>query len=58
MTIHHYRFDKKFLNTLYQDKIVVGERIRDLLYVKDLSAVFLILENSASLNILTKNKNY
>jgi len=58
MTIHHYRFDQKFQNTLYQDKIVVGERIRDLLYVKDLSAVFLILENSASLNILTKNKNY
>ncbi len=54
MTIHHLSFDKKFENLLTEDRIIIGERIRDIYFSKNLNSILMITENSPSLSILTK----
>ena len=55
MTIHHLSFNKDFDKILFEDRIVVGERIRDIKFSKDLNNILMITENSPSLSILSKN---
>ena len=55
MTIHHLSFDKDFKKILSEDRIVIGERIRDIKFSYDLNRVLMITENSPSLSILSKN---
>ena len=31
-SIHHYKFDKKYKKTVFEDQIKIGERIRDIIY--------------------------
>ena len=40
---------------IYEENIDVGERIRDMIYVGDVNKIFLFLENSASIGVLSKS---
>ena len=57
MTIHHLSFNNDFNEILFEDRIIIGERIRDIQFSEDLNSVLLITENSPSLSILTKVLN-
>ena len=58
MTIHHLSFNNDFNEILFEDRIIIGERIRDIQFSEDLNSVLLITENSPSLSILTKVLNW
>lgn len=54
MTIHIYEFTSDYKNVLYEDRIIIGERIRDIILAKeDREKIFLILESTPSLGILS-----
>ena len=40
---------------IYEENIDVGERIRDMIYVEDVNKIFLFLENTASIGVLSKS---
>lgn len=50
------KFNKKFEKVIFYEKIFIGERIRDLKYDKKNKLIFLALENSGSLGILSTKK--
>lgn len=50
------KFDKKFEKLLFYEKIYIGERIRDLRYDNKNKQIFLALENSGSIGILSIKK--
>ncbi len=54
MTIHHLSFNNDLNEILFEDRIIVGERIRDIQFSEDLNSILMITENSPSLSILTK----
>ena len=45
-------FDENFQKIIYFEKIFIGERIRDLMYIKEDNKILLALEDSATLLIL------
>ena len=50
-SIHHFQFNDNY--TIFKSAIIpVNERIRDMIYVKELNKVFLFLENSSSIGVL------
>ena len=49
-------FDKDLKKIIFIEKIYIGERIRDLMYLKNQNAVLLSLENPTQIAIL-KYKN-
>lgn len=51
-TIHHIKLSDDYKNISFEEKIVIGERIRDIIINDNL--ILMILENSASLGILKK----
>lgn len=55
-TIHEYIFSKEYTKELNYDKIVIGERIRDMIFDKNTNELIMILENTAVLGILKKEK--
>lgn len=50
------KFNKKFEKVMFYEKIFIGERIRDLKYNKKNKLIFLALESSGSLGILSTKK--
>ncbi len=52
MSIHHLRFNGDFTKIEFEDKLVVEERIRDLIYVREKNTVFVIVENTPALLLL------
>ena len=50
--LHHFRFNQKKTELIQEDIIPIGERIRDLIYLKEKKIIVMILENSPSLAIL------
>ena len=50
--LHHFKFDDDYKKVIFNDIIYLGERVRDMIYLKDYDKVVLILENSPSLAIL------
>jgi len=50
--LHHIKFDKDYKQVIFSDIIYVGERVRDMIYIKDKNKVILILENSPAISIL------
>ena len=50
--LHHFKFDDDYKKVIFNDIIYLGERVRDMIYLKDNDKVVLILENSPSLAIL------
>ena len=55
-TIHEYIFSKEYTKELNYDKIVIGERIRDMIFDKNTNELIMILENTAVLGILKKER--
>ena len=55
MTIHHLTFSKNFNKLISEDRIIIGERIRDIFFSKTLNKILMITENSPSLSILEVN---
>ena len=51
-SIHHLRLSENFDKIIFEDVIPIGERIRDLIFVKENNKVLIILENTPSLGIL------
>jgi len=51
-SIHHYKFDKKYKKTVFEDQIKIGERIRDIIYLSDKNKVLMILDNSPAIAVL------
>jgi len=50
--IYRIRFDKNYSKIIYKEKIFIGERIRDMIYLDDYKVILMTLENSGSLGIL------
>ena len=54
-SIYRILFDKFFSKVVYTEKIYIGKRIRDILYVKDFNIFLVALENNGgSIGILSK----
>jgi len=51
-SIHHLRFNDNFDKIIFEDIIPIGERIRDLIFVKEKKAVLMMLETVPSISIL------
>ena len=56
-SLYRVRFDDSFDKVLLTEQIYIGERIRDLIYSKDLDLIFLALEDYGQLGIL-KSETY
>lgn len=54
-TIHEYIFSEGYEDKLNYDKIVIGERIRDMIFDKKTNQLIMILENTPVIGILKKN---
>ena len=50
-------FDKNFQKIIYYEKIYVGERIRDIIYLKNKKVFILALEDTGSIGILSSPDN-
>ena len=57
MTIHHLSFNNDLDDVLFEDRIIIGERIRDIQFSENLNSILMITENSPSLSILTNITN-
>jgi len=51
-SLHHIKFDDEYKSIVYSDTILIGERIRDIIYVKEKNKIVLLLELSPSISIL------
>ena len=50
------KFDNKFSKVLFVEKIFIGERIRDIIYLNDFQSILMALESSGSLGVLNVKK--
>ncbi len=55
-TIFRVKFDNKFEKVIYMEPMFVGERIRDIKYIKNEKLIVLALEESGSIGVLSINK--
>jgi hypothetical protein len=53
-SLHRIKFDESFSKVIFNEKIFIGERIRDLKYNKNMNAIILALEENGELGILKK----
>lgn len=51
-TLYHFRFDENFNKVTFEDSIPVGERIRDIIFIKDKNVFLLILESIPAIGVL------
>ena len=51
-SIHHIRFNDNFDKIIYEDVIKIGERIRDLIYIKEKKSVLMLLETVPAIAFL------
>ena len=54
--LYRIKFNDDYNKIIYKEPIYIGDRIRDLIYNKDLQKIFLALELEGNLGIIT-NKN-
>ena len=55
-SLYRIRFDSEFNKIIYQEKIFVGDRIRDIVYLNDHEKIIMALEHSGSIGIISKVK--
>ena len=53
-SLHRIKFDKKFSKIIFNEKIFIGQRIRDLKYLQNLNLILLALEDKGDLGILSR----
>ena len=51
-SIHHIRFNENSTDIVYHSIMPINERIRDMIYIKDINKVLIFLENSPGIGIL------
>ena len=51
-TLHHLRFDESNKKIIFEDKVVINERIRDIIYNKEQNLFLMTLETEPSLGVL------
>ena len=51
-SLYRVSFDKNYSKIIYSEKIVIGERIRDIKYIQDINTFVLALEESGSIGLL------
>jgi len=51
-SLHHLRFDKDYSKLVYSDIIPIGERVRDIIFIKEQNKILMLLENSPTIAIL------
>ena len=52
-SIHHIRFNESFNQIIFNDVIPIGERIRDMIYIKEKKMVLMVLESIPAIAFLT-----
>ena len=52
MSIHHFRFNGNYDKIVFEDIIPIGERIRDIIFIKEKNKVIMLLENSPTIAVL------
>jgi hypothetical protein len=55
--IHHLKFDNEYSKLVYSDIINLGERVRDMIFLKDQKKILMIVENSPSIAIIENIQN-
>ncbi len=55
LSIHHIKMDKKNSKILNHEIIPIGERIRDIKFIKETKSIILFLETSGSIGVLKFN---
>ncbi len=55
-TIFRVKFDNKFEKVIYIEPMFLGERIRDIKYIKNQKIIILALEETGSIGVLSANK--
>ncbi len=53
MSIHHIKLDDDLKKIIKEDLILIGERIRDFKYLKDINKIILFMENSPGIGVLS-----
>lgn len=53
--LYRIKFGKNFEKVIFMEKIYIGERMRDLIYLKDHNVILIALESSGSLGVLKNN---
>lgn len=54
-SIHRVKFDENYNRILFNEKIFIGQRIRDLNYSSEFNAILLALEDKGELGIITNS---
>ena len=54
-SIFRIKLDKKFKKLIFYEKIYIGQRIRDIMYLKEKNAILVALEEKGEIGIITKN---
>ena len=52
LSIHQIQFDKNYEKILYEDKIKIGNRIRDILYLEKYNSLLAFLEKRGSIILI------
>ena len=56
LSIHHIRLNNNFDKIEFKEVIPIGQRIRDIMYVKKHNTILMILENAPAISFLKKFK--
>ena len=51
-SIHHVRFNKNFDQIIFEDIVPIGERIRDMIFVRKKNIILMVLESIPAIGIL------
>tara|TARA_E500000178_G_scaffold178947_1_gene177593 strand:- start:1264 stop:2550 length:1287 start_codon:yes stop_codon:yes gene_type:complete len=54
-SLFRIKLDKKFEKLIFYEKIYIGQRIRDIMYLKEENAILVALEEKGEIGIITKN---
>ena len=51
-SIHHIRFNENFDQIIFEDVIPIGERIRDMIFIKEKNIILMVLESIPAIGAL------
>ena len=51
-SIHHIRFNENFDQIIFEDVIPIGERIRDMIFIKEKNIILMVLESIPAIGVL------
>ena len=54
-SLFRVKLDKKLEKLIFYEKIYIGQRIRDLMYLKEENVILVALEEKGEIGIITKN---